>query len=80
MIEEADKVLGLKIMESAKKIHKLKQESSDQYSAEVNMLKEARNLARTAKDWAKSDELRKKLEALGYEVKDTKDGTTITKK
>ena len=29
--------------------------------------------------WAKSDELREKLKALGYAVKDSKDGYTLTK-
>ena len=35
--------------------------------------------ARQNKDWAKSDELREKLAALGYAVKDSKTGYELTK-
>jgi len=44
----------------------------------VVTLMQERNIARTNKDFEKSDELRKQIEALGYEIKDTKDGTEIT--
>ena len=40
----------------------------------VNMLLEQRNKAKAAKDWATSDAIRDRLSALGFEVKDTKDG------
>ena len=40
---------------------------------------EERKAARAAKDWKKSDELREKLAALGYAVKDTKDGYELKK-
>jgi len=48
--------------------------------AEVLALAEARVAARTAKDWKKSDELRAQLEALGWQVKDTKEGQKITRR
>ena len=41
--------------------------------------KEERKAARANKDWAKSDELREKLKALGYAVKDSKEGYTLTR-
>ena len=46
---------------------------------EVKAVAEERKAARANKDWAKSDELREKLKALGYAVKDSKDGYTLTK-
>jgi cysteinyl-tRNA synthetase len=39
-----------------------------------------RNKARLEKNYAKSDEFRRKIEELGYEVKDTKNGQEVTKK
>src|SRR6202165_6004297 len=48
--------------------------------AEVGKLAEARAQARLAKDFRKSDELRDKLNALGWEARDTKDGQKITRR
>jgi len=47
---------------------------------EVKKLAEARAQARLAKDFRKSDELRDKLIALGWEARDTKDGQKITRR
>ena len=47
--------------------------------AAVLAIAEERAKARAAKDWAKSDELRARLSALGYAVKDAKDGYTLSK-
>ncbi|MCX6754835.1 MAG: cysteine--tRNA ligase [Candidatus Nomurabacteria bacterium] len=38
-----------------------------------------REKARADKDWSKSDELRKEINSLGYEIKDTETGTKISK-
>jgi cysteinyl-tRNA synthetase len=46
---------------------------------EVEGLAAARAAARTAKEWKKSDELRDQIAALGWIVKDTKDGQRISK-
>ncbi len=46
-------------------------------SPEAQTLLDARNTARTNKDFAQSDELRRQLEGLGYEVLDTADGTKL---
>jgi cysteinyl-tRNA synthetase len=46
----------------------------------ITALVEARAQARLAKEWRKSDELRDELAALGWEVRDTKDGQKITKR
>ena len=48
--------------------------------AEIANLAEARAQARLAKDFRKSDELRDQLNALGWEVRDTKDGQKITQR
>ena len=46
---------------------------------EVQSLLDERAAARTAKDWKKSDEFRDKIAALGWLVKDTKDGQKVAK-
>lgn len=47
---------------------------------EIKQLCEERLIARQNKDWVKSDELRAKIQELGYEVKDIKDGYEVIKK
>ena len=47
--------------------------------AEVTAIAEERWAARQNRDWAKSDELRDKLAALGYAVKDSKTGYELSK-
>ena len=44
----------------------------------VDMLLEQRAVAKANKDWATSDKIRNELTALGFEIKDTKDGATWT--
>jgi cysteinyl-tRNA synthetase len=46
---------------------------------EVEKLGEERAAARAAKEWKKSDEIRDQIAALGWIVKDAKDGQKITK-
>ena len=46
--------------------------------AEVVRLAEEREQARLAKDWKKSDQLRDELKALGWDIRDTKDGRKLT--
>lgn len=47
--------------------------------AEVLALVEERTLAKQNKDWAKADSIRSQIAALGFAVKDTKDGAIIEK-
>ena len=47
--------------------------------AEVKALAEARKAARQAKDFAQADALRDQIAALGYAIKETRQGTEITK-
>ena len=42
----------------------------------VDMLLEQRQAAKAAKDWATSDRIRNELAALGFEIKDSKEGAT----
>ncbi len=51
----------------------------EEIPAEVEAVAKERWAARLAKDWAKSDELRGKLAEMGYAVKDSKEGYTLTK-
>ena len=44
----------------------------------VTLLLEKRKAARDANDWALSDSLRSDIRALGYEVKDTGGGQSIS--
>jgi cysteinyl-tRNA synthetase len=48
--------------------------------SEIAKLAEERVQARLAKDFRKSDELRDKLNALGWEARDTKEGQKITRR
>ena len=80
-ILDFDKVLGLKLKEEAEKT---REKFSDTVSGfedrqEVKKLIDQREIARKQKDFKKSDELRDKIKALGYEVKDTHEGQSIIK-
>lgn len=67
IIEKFDSILGLKLLKQ------------DNIPEEILALKVERDLARSNKDFTKSDELRDKIKNLGYEVLDTPDGTKIKK-
>jgi cysteinyl-tRNA synthetase len=58
----------------------LDKSEADTIPPEIADLIEARRIARLAKEWQKSDELRDRLAALGWEVRDTKDGQTVTRR
>jgi cysteinyl-tRNA synthetase len=45
---------------------------------EVTQLAEERENARRQKNWKRSDELRERISALGWEVRDTKGGSKLT--
>ena len=52
---------------------------AEQVSDEVANLLEQRQQARANKDWAASDRLRDAIVALGWQLKDTKDGQKVTR-
>jgi cysteinyl-tRNA synthetase len=66
-LKETDKIFGFIFPDKKNKI-----------PAEVQKLVRERELFRQNKNWKKADELRKKIESLGYEVKDAADGPTVT--
>ena len=68
-ILDFDKVLGLGF-ENLKK---------EKIPEEINKLAEERERSRKDKDFKKSDELRDKINSLGYEIKDTSEGQKISK-
>ncbi len=69
-IKEIDKVLGLDL---------LKKEKVDVPEEVMRLVKE-REDARNNKDWNKSDELRDKINKLGFNIADTKEGSLVNKK
>ena len=69
-----DTILGLKIDEETKQ-----DKVQDEIPEEILKLVEERNIARNNKDWAKSDELRDKIQEKGFKVIDSKEGTRIEK-
>jgi cysteinyl-tRNA synthetase len=56
------------------------EKETDKIPADVMNLVAERERARAAKDWKKSDDLRDKIAALGWEVRDTKDGQKLTQR
>ena len=77
-IRKTYSLLGL-FKKDAKEYLKEYGEKEESVPEEVKEIAEERKLARANKDWAKSDELREKLKELGYAVKDSKEGYTLTK-
>ena len=60
-------ILGLQTEEVAS-------ESNDAYKKAIDLLLQMRLDAKNNKDWATSDKIRNELTALGFTIKDTKDG------
>ncbi len=76
LLLELDKVLALDLKNS--KAY-LETERKIELPEEIQKMIEERKIARENKDWAKSDDLREKIEQAGYSVKDTKEGMTVEK-
>ena len=79
LINEFDKVLGLDLAANAKEFADNAGSASADIPSEVMELVEQRKAARKDKNFALADELRDKIAALGYEVKETRQGTEINK-
>jgi len=71
---EFDKVLGLKLKESERK------QELKEIPEQLKSLLSEREKARNEKNFAKSDEIRKKIESLGYEIQDSQEGIKLLKK
>ncbi|MBQ3855281.1 MAG: cysteine--tRNA ligase, partial [Ruminococcus sp.] len=79
LIGEFDKVLGLDLIKKAQEKNAANEAPAADIPAEVLELVEQRKAARKEKDFALADQLRDKIAALGYEVKETRQGTEINK-
>jgi cysteinyl-tRNA synthetase len=75
LILDADQVLGLDLDQVWSDL--LTADLADAPSAEIAALLAARDLARSARDWARADALRSELAGLGWEVVDGADGSTV---
>jgi cysteinyl-tRNA synthetase len=69
-LKKFDAVLGLDLEAKRKETHA-------EFPPEITALQHERDAAREARDFKRADELRKELEAKGYEVKDQRGGSTI---
>lgn len=69
LVAYADQVFGLDLMKYLGKPFRIPRE--------VARLVAAREEARQRKDWARSDVLRAQVEALGFQVEDTKGGPVV---
>ncbi len=76
-IAEMDTVLSLNLIENAKK--QLAEKETQEIPEAVKALVEARAEARKAKDFAKADALRDEIAALGFAIRETRQGTELTK-
>ena len=72
VFKRMDEVLGVIFFENEKK--------EEAIPAEVKELLDARAEARKSKNWAESDRLRDEIAALGWTVKDSRDGQSLEKK
>lgn len=79
LIDEFDKVLGLDLTANAKELAEQAASASSDIPSEVLELVEQRKAARKDKNFALADELRGRIAELGYEVKETRQGTEINK-
>jgi len=66
-IKKFDEVLGLKLLEK----------EEIKIPSEVKKLLKEREMMRAEKNWKKSDELREKINKLGYAINDTKEGSVV---
>ncbi|MDB4983978.1 MAG: cysS [Patescibacteria group bacterium] len=71
-ILDFDNVLGLDLDKNAEEVEMV-------ISTEIQTLLDAREAARSAKDWNKSDEIRNEIKTHGFDVKDTDGGQKLSK-
>ena len=79
LISAFDTVFSLDLIPHAEAKLKESENADSDIPDEVKALVEERTAARKAKDFAKADELRDKIAALGYTVKETREGTVVSK-
>lgn len=79
-IHETYSLLGLFKKSAGDYFAEIKAKNPEEIPEEVKALAEKRWNAKKQKNWAEADELRAQIDALGYVVKDSKEGYTISKK
>lgn len=72
-----DDLLGLKLVENAKKLHDLKSADAPE---EIKNMAQKRLEAKKSRDFATADELRNQIDNAGWTVMDTVDGFKLVKK
>ena len=77
LILDFDQVLGLKLAEA---VTSSSPENNEPLPDDIVKLVAERDNARASRDFALSDTLRAEIESLGYEVKDTPEGTKVIKR
>jgi cysteinyl-tRNA synthetase len=73
-LRSCDQVLGLELLE------RLLEARTEQLPPEILQLRHERDQARSARNFQRADELRRELNARGYEIKDSKAGSVLTPK
>lgn len=76
LLGNVDPVLGLNLVEEGKRLHRELQQTNLKFKA----LLEEREMFRKEKNWAESDRIRREIEAQGFEVEDTDNGSMVRKK
>ncbi|MGI8482530.1 MAG: cysteine--tRNA ligase [Chthoniobacterales bacterium] len=76
----ADAASWLKWWEHINRVLALGDKAETAIPQEITALAEAREQARLAKEWQKSDELRDELGSRGWDVRDTKEGQKLTRR
>ncbi len=79
-IADIDRVLSLSLIEKAQALIDEQKKAQADIPAEVLELVEQRKQARKDKNFALADELRDKISELGYTIRETRQGTEISRK
>jgi len=77
LLDFIDDLLGLKLSEHAKKLHEIESESAPD---EIQKLAQTRAEAKKNRDFATADELRNKIDSMGWVVTDVPSGFKLVKK
>ena len=72
LVAEMDQVLGLDVFTPMPSVGTV--------PPELTAMLDERNQARTAKNWGRADELRREIDARGYEICDSPQGSYLKKK
>ncbi|MBR6874245.1 MAG: cysteine--tRNA ligase [Ruminococcus sp.] len=79
LIEDYDRVLSLGLIEKARALKAGQEAAQSDIPAEVMELVEQRKQARKDKNFALADELRDRITAMGYSIRETRQGTEISR-